>query len=42
MDDIDEKFQFFEKTFLLAAISIDIAHRISFLILNNIEVNFTN
>lgn len=36
------KSQFFKETFLLANINIDIAFRISFLILSNIKVNFNN
>lgn len=40
MDDKDKKSCFFEKTFLLAKISMDVALRMSFLTLNNVEVNF--
>lgn len=38
--DMEKRFRFLKKTFLLAVISIDIALRIFFLILNNIEINF--
>lgn len=42
VDNIDEKSQFFEKTFLLVDINIDIAFQLLFLTLSNIKVNFTN
>lgn len=38
----NKKFCFFKKTFVLADISMNIAFEIFFLILNNVEVNFTN
>lgn len=34
--------QFFEKTFLLTNIRIDIAFRLSFLIISNININFNH
>lgn len=40
--DEDEKSRFFNKTFLLADISINIAFEISFLTLSNVKVNFNN
>lgn len=40
IDDKVERFQFFEKTFFLANISIDLALRIFFLTLTNAEINF--
>lgn len=39
MEDKDEKSRFFEKTFLLAKISIDIVLSMPFFILSNIEIN---
>lgn len=42
MDDKDEKSCFFEETFLLADIGMDIIFGMSFLILGNIEINFNN
>lgn len=42
VDDINKKSSFFEKNFLLADISIDIALGILFLTLNNVKVNFNN
>lgn len=42
VDDKDEKSWFFEETFLLANINMNIALRILFLTLSIIEVNFTN
>lgn len=42
MNDKNEKSQFFKETFLLADISMDIAFRIFFLILNNVKVNFSD
>lgn len=42
VDKKDGKPHFFEETFLLADISIDIAFKISFFTLNNIVVNFNN
>lgn len=39
-DDRVERSRFFEKTFLLADISIDIALGILFLTLNNVKINF--
>lgn len=41
-DDKDEMFHFFEKTFLLAKISIDITFKIFLLILRNVEVNYND
>lgn len=40
MDSKDKKFWFFEKTFLLADMSMNVAFEMFFFILNNIEVNF--
>lgn len=42
MDDKDKKSRFFEKTFLVADINMDVAFRMSFFTLNNIKVNFNN
>lgn len=42
VDDINKKFSFFEKIFLLADISIDIVLGMLFLTLSNIKVNFNN
>lgn len=42
IDNKNGKSCFFEKTFLLANINIDVAFRISFLTLSNIKVNFNN
>lgn len=42
IDNKDGKFCFFEKTFILAYISIDVAFGLFFLILSNIKVNFNN
>ena len=38
--DMEKRSRFLVKTFLLVVISIDIALRMSFLILNNIKINF--
>lgn len=38
----DESSYFFERTFLLANISIDVALGMFFLTLGNVKVNFTN
>lgn len=40
MNDKDEKFCFFEKTFLFANISIDMIFGIFLLTLSNVETNF--
>lgn len=40
VDNIDGKSRFFEKTFLLVDISINITFEMSFLILNNVKINF--
>lgn len=42
VNDKDEKFCFFEETFLLADIGIDVAFEIFFLTLSIIKVNFNN
>lgn len=42
VDDKDERFRFFEETFLLASISIDVCFEIFFLTLKNIKINFIN
>lgn len=42
VDDKDRKYCFFEETYLLADISIDIACKMFFLTLSNVEVNFYN
>lgn len=42
MDNKDGKFCFFEKTFLLVDISIDILFRMTFLILSNVQIEFNN
>lgn len=42
IDDKKEISQFFEKTFLVIDISIDITLELSFLTLSNIEIYFTN
>lgn len=42
LDNKDKKSHFFKKTFLLANISIDVALKMFFLILSNIEVNFND
>lgn len=42
MDEKNKKSCFFEETFLLANISMDITYGLLFFILNNIEVNFTD
>ena len=42
MEDKEEKYRFFEKTFLLVNISIDIAFKILFLILSNIKIDFND
>lgn len=42
INDKDKKTRFFEKTFLLADISIDVAFKVLFLSLTNVEVNFNN
>lgn len=40
VDNRDRKFQFFEETFLLANISINVSFEISFFILSNIKIDF--
>ena len=40
--DKEEKSRFFEETFLLADISIDIALGIPFFTLSNVEIDFVN
>lgn len=42
VNDKNEKSWFFEKTFLLADINIDIAFEMLFLTLSNVEVSYTN
>lgn len=42
VDDKDGKSHFFEKTLLLADISMDITFRIRFFMLNNVKVTFNN
>lgn len=42
VDNKNGESRFFEETFLLANISIDITFRMPFFILNNVEVNFNN
>lgn len=42
IDDKDRKSYFFEKTFLLADINMNIALEISFLTLSNVEIYFTH
>lgn len=42
MDDKDTKFCFFQETFLLTDISMDIAFRIFFFMWSNIKVKFNN
>lgn len=42
IDDKDKKSHFFEKTFLLTNIGINIAFKMLFLILNNVELNFND
>lgn len=42
MEDKEERFWFFKKTFLLANFSMDIALEILLLTLCNVEVNFGN
>lgn len=42
LDDKDRKSRFFEKTFLLADISLNIAFGMLFLILSNVKINFEN
>lgn len=42
VDNKDEKSCFFEEIFLLAEISIDVAFRMFFLTLSNVQVNFNN
>lgn len=42
IDNKNKKSRLFKKTFLLADISMNITLEISFLILNNIKINFTN
>lgn len=42
VEDKDKKFCFFEKIFLLADISMDVALGMLFLNLSNVEVNFVN
>ena len=42
VEDKEGKLRFFEKTFLLANISMNIALEMLFLILSNIEIDFTD
>lgn len=42
VDNKDKKFRFFEETFLLPNISIDIAVTISYLTLSNVKTNVNN
>lgn len=42
VDNKVKKFYFFEKSSLLADISIDVAFEMSFLTLNNVEINFND
>lgn len=42
MEDKDKRSCFFEKTFLLTDIGMDIAFGMLFLILSNVKINFTN
>lgn len=38
----NRRFCFFEENFMLVDISMDVAHRILFLTLSNVEINFTD
>lgn len=42
INDKDKNFRFFEETFLLADISMNITFEMFFLILKNIQINFNN
>lgn len=42
VDDIDRKLRYFQKTFLLSDISMNITFEISFSILRNVKINFNN
>lgn len=42
VEDEQKRFCFFEETFLLADISMDVALRMPFLTLNNVEIDFVN
>lgn len=42
IDNKDEKFRFFKKTFLLVNSNLDIVFEIDFFILGNVEININN